>query len=109
MHCECIVAVVLANVLTLQCNVNFICFCACVRVILYMHMYGYVLCLVGAGIGKGDTYQRVHVYDGSKAVGTVDYLVFKAVYLPLSIQCDHHTTPQGLCPHVPIYVCRTYF
>ena len=81
----------------------------CVCVILYMNMYGYVLCLVGAGVGEGDTYQRVDVYDGSKAVGTVDYLVFKAVYLPLSIQCDHHTTPQGLCTHVSIYVYRTYF
>ena len=60
-------------------------------------MYGgCVLCLVGAGIGEGDTYQGVHVYDGSKAVGTVDYLVCQAVYLPLSIQCGHHTTPQGL-------------
>ena len=52
--------------------------------------------VAGAGIGEGDTYQRVNVYDGSTAVGTLVYLVHQTTTFSRSHYLGRHFTPQGI-------------
>ena len=54
----------------------------------------------GAGAGEGDSYQRVHVDDGSPAVGAVDHLVHQTVRLPL-----HHISCHGSATEGALYMC----
>ena len=69
----------------------------------------------GAGVGEGDTYQRVNVDDGSTAEGTVDHLVCQTVPLSLNHLCSGHTTPEGIykmyiyihpCIRIHIHTCN---
>lgn len=50
-----------------------------------VHVHTKGFCLVGACIGERDTYQRVHVDDGSAAMGIMDHLVHQTVSLSLSL------------------------
>ena len=54
----------------------------------------------GAGVGEGDTYQRVNVHDGSTAEGTVDHMVHQTVPLSLNLLCSGHATPEGIIVHL---------
>ena len=49
----------------------------------------------GAGAGEGDSYQRVHVDDGSQVVGAVDHLVHQTVHLPLHHIIHHGSATEG--------------
>ena len=62
------------------------------------------LCCVptGAGVGEGNTYQRVNVYDGSSTVGSLDYMVHQAVSLSFSLLVAGHYTSQSM--YIRIYV-----
>ena len=74
-----------------------------------MYMYIYIIhvhvcsSVPGGGIGKGDTYQRVYVDDGSTTVGPLDYLVHQTAPLSLSHHFGCHTTPQGIYIYI-LYV-----
>ena len=74
-----------AGTFTKVCCLNVLCTYMCIHAticILYIQKYKSP---PGAGVGEGDTYQRVNVDDGSTAVGTVDHLVHQTVCFSLHI------------------------
>ena len=57
----------------------------------------------GAGAGERDSYQRVHVDDGSPAVGAMDHLVHQTVHL--SLHCIIHC---GIATEGTLYMCARH-
>ena len=59
----------------------------------YTHMIVHCCSATGAGVGEGESYQGVHVDDGSAAVGALDQLVPQTVPLPIYLLfCSHSSS-----------------
>ena len=75
-----------------------------------IHIYTFMKSVAGAGIGEGNTYQRVYVDDGSTAVGPLDYLVHQTAPLSLNLHLSGHSTTQGIYTytwyHIPCWKVR---
>ena len=50
----------------------------------------------GAGAGEGESYQRVHVHNGSPVVGAMDHLVHQTVSLPLRHIVHRGSATEGI-------------
>ena len=79
----------------------------------YTHVIVHCRSATGAGVGEGDSYQGVHVDDGSAAVGALDYLVPQTVYRVLYLWTLTIHPTEGILHlytriHVYIYVYCTY-
>ena len=72
-----------------------------VHSVMYVYIYAVKAfhSVAGAGVGEGDTYQRVYVDDGSTAVGPLDYLVHQTAPLSLNLHLSGHCITEGIYIH----------
>ena len=75
------------------------CTCTCILTVHILGLYNVILCGVvqctGAGGGETESYQRIHVDDGSATVDTLDYLVSQTAHLHAHLGAGLHNPLQG--------------